>query len=156
MAYGYGLHLALVEVDGDTGHVRLLRYLIAFDIGRSVNPMLVDGQIVGGAAQGIGGTLLEDFAYDANGQLTASTFMDYLLPTAQEMPTVEALVTEDAPSPLNPLGVKGAGEAGAVGVSAALANAVADALRPLGVSVRDLPLTPDRLRALIGGAAGSR
>jgi aerobic carbon-monoxide dehydrogenase large subunit len=150
MAYPYGVHLAVVEVDKETGRVELLRYLVAYDVGRAVNTTLVHGQLVGGAAQGIGGALLEDLAYDAEGQLLASSFMDYLLPTADDVPAIEVLLTEEAPSPLNPLGVKGAGEGGAIGPSAAVANAVADALSPLGVAITDLPLTPDRVRGLLG------
>ncbi len=145
MTYPYGVHLAAVEVDPETGQLDILRYHVAYDVGRAVNPMLVEGQIVGGAAQGIGGTLLEELRYDDTGQLVTTTFMDYLLPTAMEVPELDVLITEDAPSPLNPLGVKGAGEGGTVGAPAALANAVADAL---GVPVRELPLTPDRLRSL--------
>jgi CO/xanthine dehydrogenase Mo-binding subunit len=154
MAYPYGVHLCLVEVDRDTGHVSVPRYLVAYDVGRAVNPMLVQGQIVGGVAQGVGGALLEDFVYDANGQPQAATFMDYLLPSMHEVPEIEVLLREDAPSPLNPLGVKGAGEGGAVGVGAAIANAVADALAPLGVVPTELLLSPGRLRELIRSAGG--
>lgn len=153
MAYPYGLHIVTVDVDRETGQLTILRYLVAYDVGRAVNPRLVDGQLVGGVAQGIGGTMLEEFAYDAAGQLLAGTFLDYLLPSAQDVPPIETIISEDAPSPLNPLGVKGAGEGGTVGASAAIANAVADALRPLGVVIRELPLTPDRLRALLRGRA---
>ncbi len=152
MAYPYGVHLALVEVDRETGMVDIKRYLIAYDVGRAINPMLVEGQIVGGSAQGIGGSLLEEFAYDEAGQLLNASFADYLLPTAMEMPRrVEVLLLEDAPSPLNPLGVKGAGEGGVVGCPAAIANAVVDAL---GVEVYELPLTPERVRALARSASG--
>ena len=153
MTYPYGVHLAAVEVDGETGQIEILRYLIGYDVGRAINPMLVDGQVVGGAAQGIGGALLEELAYDETGQLVSSTFMDYLLPTSAEVPPVDVLITEDAPSPLNPLGIKGAGEGGTVGASAALANAVSDAL---GVPVRELPLSPDRVRALLRDRASAR
>ena len=121
------------------------RYAVAYDIGRVINPTLVQGQIVGGLAQGIGGALLEEFAYDAGGQPLAASFMDYLLPTAEEVPYVEMLITEDAASPLNPLGVKGAGEAGTAGVGAAIANAVSDAL---GQDIRQLPLNPQRVMEL--------
>jgi carbon-monoxide dehydrogenase large subunit/6-hydroxypseudooxynicotine dehydrogenase subunit gamma len=137
-------------VDTDTGGVRIDRYAVAYDIGRCINPMLVRGQISGGAAQGVGGALLEEFAYDAEGQPLAASFMDYLMPTAAEMPDVEIFVTEDAASPLNPLGVKGAGEGGTAAVGATLANAVSDAL---GVEVTQLPLSPDRVNQLIGAAA---
>jgi carbon-monoxide dehydrogenase large subunit/6-hydroxypseudooxynicotine dehydrogenase subunit gamma len=149
MNYPYGAHLALVEVDRESGLVDILGYWVAYDVGRAVNPMLVHGQIVGGAAQGLGGALLEELAYSPDGHLLAGSFMDYLLPTAVEVPRVEVLLSEDAPSPLNPLGFKGAGEGGTVGVAAALANAVSDAL---GTPARELPLTPERVRALAGMA----
>ncbi|MBA2447125.1 MAG: xanthine dehydrogenase family protein molybdopterin-binding subunit [Chloroflexi bacterium] len=146
MTYPYGVHLAAVEVDGETGQLEILAYLIAYDVGRAINPMLVEGQLVGGAAQGIGGTLLEELRYDEAGQLVSATFMDYLLPTSAEVPHIDILLTEDAPSPLNPLGIKGAGEGGTVGAPAVLANAVSDAI---GVSVRELPLTPDRVLEMV-------
>jgi CO/xanthine dehydrogenase Mo-binding subunit len=150
LGYPYGIHLSAVEVDTDTGELRIERYGVAYDIGRCINPMLIEGQIVGGAAQGLGGAVLEEFVYDTNGQPLAASFMDYLMPTAHEMPRVETLVTEDAPSPLNPLGVKGAGEGGTAAVGATLANAVSDAL---GVEVTQLPLSPDRINDAIAGAA---
>ena len=150
MCYPYGIHAALVRVDRETGGVAVERLFIAYDIGRSINPMLVAGQLAGGAAQGIGGALLEDFTYDAAGQPLAASFADYLMPTAHEMPPVEMLVAEDAPSPLNPLGVKGAGEGGITAVGAAIANAIDDALgRPGGKVIDRLPLTPARVRAAI-------
>jgi carbon-monoxide dehydrogenase large subunit len=148
MAFPYGIHLAAVEVDPRSGAVHIHRFAVAYDIGRSINPMLVRGQMSGGFAQGIGGALLEEFSFDANGQPLAASFMDYLIPTAQEVPDLQMLITEDAPSPLNPLGVKGAGEGGTAAVGAALANAVSDAL---GRSVTRLPLTP----AYVVGLASS-
>jgi aerobic carbon-monoxide dehydrogenase large subunit len=156
MTYPYGTHAAMVEVDGDTGEVKILRYAISYDIGRAVNPMIVDGQMIGALAQGIGGALYEELVYDDQGQLLTTTFMDYLMPTAMEMPAVTAVrILEETPTPLNPLGVKGAGEGGSSGCGGAIANAVADALAPLGISITALPLTPDRLSALIRGATGS-
>jgi aerobic carbon-monoxide dehydrogenase large subunit len=153
MTYPYGTHVAVVEVDAETARVKLLRYAIAYDIGRAVNPMIVDGQLVGALAQGIGGALLEELCYDEQGQLLTTTFMDYLLPTAMEMPASTATrILEETPTPLNPLGVKGVGEGGSSGVGGAIANAVADALAPLGVSITALPLSPDRLSALIRAA----
>jgi carbon-monoxide dehydrogenase large subunit len=150
MTYPYGTHAAMVEVDRDTGVVTILRYSIAYDIGKAVNPMIVDGQLVGALAQGIGGALLEELVYDDSGQLLTTTFMDYLMPTAMEMPEATVIrILEETPTPLNPLGVKGAGEGGSSGAGAALANAVADALAPLGVTITSLPLSPDRVRALI-------
>jgi CO/xanthine dehydrogenase Mo-binding subunit len=150
LGYPYGIHIAAVEVDTGTGAVEIKRFAVSYDIGRCINPVIVRGQITGGAAQGIGGALLEEFVYDAEGQPLAASFMDYLMPTASEMPEVEILVTEDAPSPLNPLGVKGAGEGGTAAVGAAIANAVSDAL---GVEVTCLPLSPDRVNELMGGTA---
>ncbi len=153
MAYPYGVHVVVLEVDRETGTIELQRYLVAYDVGKAINPMLVRGQIVGGVAQGIGGSLLEELAYDESGQLLSATFMDYLLPTATDVPKVEVLLCEDAPSPLNPMGVKGSGEGGVVGSPAAIANAVADAL---GVEVCELPLTPERVRALARRASPAR
>jgi carbon-monoxide dehydrogenase large subunit len=156
MTYPYGTHVAVVEVDPDTGCVTLLKYAIAYDIGRAVNPMIVDGQLVGALAQGIGGALLEELVYDEQGQLLTTTFMDYLVPTVMEMPESTVVrILEETPTPLNPLGVKGAGEGGSSGCGGAIANAVADALAPLGVSITALPLSPDRLLALIRSAKGA-
>jgi carbon-monoxide dehydrogenase large subunit len=153
MTYPYGCHAAMVEVDAETGCVRILKYAIAYDIGRAVNPMIVDGQLVGALAQGIGGALLEELVYDEQGQLLTGTLMDYLLPTAMEMPASTVVrILEETPTPLNPLGVKGAGEGGSSGCGGAIANAVADALAPLGVSITALPLSPDRLSALLRAA----
>jgi len=150
MTYPYGTHAAVVEVDLGTGSVKVLRYAIAYDIGKAVNPMIVDGQLVGALAQGLGGALLEELVYDDEGQLLTTTFMDYLMPTVMEMPGWTAVrILEETPTPLNPLGVKGAGEGGSSGAGAAIANAVADALAPFGVSITSLPLSPDRLLALI-------
>jgi aerobic carbon-monoxide dehydrogenase large subunit len=142
LGFPYGIHFAAVEVDPGSGAIHIHRYAVAYDIGRCINPNLVKGQISGGFAQGIGGALLEEFSFDANGQPLSASFMDYLLPTSEEVPDVEVLITEDAPSPLNPLGVKGAGEGGTAAVGAAIANAVSDAL---GCEVTRLPLTPQRV-----------
>src|SRR5439155_733042 len=134
MTYPYGCHAAIVEVDVETARVKILKYALAYDIGKAVNPMIVEGQLVGAMAQGIGGALLEELVYDEQGQLLTTTFMDYLVPTVMEMPEATAVrILEETPTPLNPLGVKGAGEGGSSGCGAALANAVADALAPLGV-----------------------
>ena len=156
MTYGHGLHVAMVEVDAETGVTRILRYAVAYDVGRAINPMLVEGQLVGGLAQGLGAALHEELAYDDTGQLTAGTLMEYHLPVAADMPPLELWVREDDPSPTNPLGVKGAGEDGIVAAGGAVANAVADALGPLGVEVRALPLRPARLRELIRAAGHHR
>lgn len=144
MAYPYGIHFAQVSVDAKTAGVAVERYVVAYDVGRAVNPALVKGQIVGAVAQGIGGALYEDFVYDPAGQPLAASFADYLMPTALEVPEVEVILREDAPSPINPLGVKGAGEGGITAAGAALASAVDDALGRRGLVDR-LPMTPDRI-----------
>lgn len=145
MTYPYGAHVALVDVDRDTGRLSVLRYLVAYEVGKAINPTLVEGQLVGGAAQGLGGALYEEFPYDERGQPQATTFMDYLMPTAAEVPPrVETVITENAPSPDNPLGTKGAGEGGITGVGGALANAARDALDLTG-DVGALPMEPRRL-----------
>src|SRR5947199_186437 len=142
--YSSGAHAAVVEVDLDTGSVRVLRYVAVDDCGTMINPMVVDGQIHGGVAHGIGNAFLEEIIYDAAGQLATGTLMEYALPRAADVPSLDVhhVVT---PSPLNPLGVKGAGEGGTLPAPAAIANAVADALRPLGVEVTEMPLTRERL-----------
>jgi len=151
MVYPYGVHVAAARVDADTGGVTIERYVIAYDIGKAVNPKLVEGQIAGGLAQGIGGALLEEFLYDENGEPLSVTFADYLMPTSREVPEVSMLITEDAPSPLNPLGLKGAGEGGANPVGAAIASAIDDALQRPGAVTR-LPVTPQRLKAIMAAA----
>ena len=149
----YGTHVAVAEVDPDLGTVKLLKYHITYDVGRAVNPMLVEGQLVGGFAQGLGGALLEELVYSEDAQLLTGSFMEYLLPTAAEMPlAIDVTLLENAPSSLNALGLKGAGEGGTVGVGAAIANAVEDALAPLGIRITRLPLTPDALGALVRAA----
>ncbi len=148
MNYPYGVHLAVVRVERDTGAVVVERYLVAYDIGKAVNPMLVEGQIAGGVAQGLGGALFEEFLYDARGEPLSVTFADYVVPTAREVPPIDVLITEDAPSPLNPLGLKGAGEGGANAVGAAIAAAIDDALGRPG-AVTQLPVTPQRLRQML-------
>jgi CO/xanthine dehydrogenase Mo-binding subunit len=145
MVYPYGVHVAAVRVDTETGGIAIERYVMAYDIGKAVNPKLVEGQIAGGLAQGIGGALLEEFLYDENGEPLSVTFADYLMPTAREVPSSTILITEDAPSPLNTLGLKGAGEGGTNPVGAVIAAAVDDALGQPG-AVAELPITPQRLR----------
>ena len=148
MNYPYGVHAAVVRVDRDTGAVDVLRYLVAYDIGKAVNPMLVEGQLAGGVAQGLGGTLFEEFLYDERGEPLSVSFADYLMPTAREVPAVDIVISEDAPSPLNPMGLKGAGEGGINAVGAAVAAAIDDAIGMPG-AVTELPITPKRLRALL-------
>jgi CO/xanthine dehydrogenase Mo-binding subunit len=148
MTYPYGIHAAQVRVDPATCAVTIERYVVAYDVGRAVNPMLIEGQIVGGVAQGVGGAFLEEFVYDENGQPLAASFADYLMPTCHEVPEVEVLLREDAPSPLNPLGVKGAGEGGINAAGAALAGAIDAAIQKPG-AVAQLPITPGRLHAIL-------
>ena len=148
MTYPYGVHAAVVEVDTGTGRVRVLRYLVAYEVGRAINPMLVEGQLRGGVAQGIGGALFEEFGYDEAGQPQAITFIEYRLPTAAEIPPVDVLLGQDAPSPGNPLGVMGAGEGGINAVGAAVAAAIDDALGIPGAITR-LPVTPQQLREIL-------
>ena len=147
-------NLAVVEVDPETGEVKLLRYCVVHDCGRVINPMIVDGQIHGGIAHGIGNALYEDVPYGADGQPLATTFMDYLIPTAAECPAIEVAHVE-TPTPLNPLGVKGCGESGTISALGTLAAAVEDALAPFGVRIRDLPLNPERVRGLVAAAQGA-
>ncbi len=151
MTYPYGAHVAVVEIDPGTGGVKVLRYLVAYEVGRAVNPALVEDQLRGGVAQGVGGALFEEFSYDENGQPLSATFMDYLMPTAVETPEVELVVCEDSPATTNPLGVRGAGEGGLTAAGAALVTAVRDALG--GVTVSALPMTPDRVLEMMQSAA---
>jgi CO/xanthine dehydrogenase Mo-binding subunit len=124
------------------------RYVVVHDCGRVINPTILEGQIHGGVAQGLGGAFWEKLAYDEQAQPLSTTFMDYLLPTAAEVPALEVAHVE-TPSPLNPLGIKGAGEAGVIPVAAAVAQAIEDALEPFGAHIAEAPLSPSRLRQLI-------
>jgi carbon-monoxide dehydrogenase large subunit len=151
VTYANATHVAEVEVDPGTGSVRLLRYVVAHDCGRVINPMIVDGQIHGGVAQGIGGALLEELVYDESGQLLSGTFMDYLVPTAMEVPRMTTLHME-FPSPRNPLGIKGVGEGGAISPPAAISNAIEDALAPFGIRITRTPVSPSRLLELLAAA----
>ncbi|MGC2122481.1 MAG: xanthine dehydrogenase family protein molybdopterin-binding subunit, partial [Xanthobacteraceae bacterium] len=146
--YPYGSHVAVVRVDSETGGITVERYCIAYDIGRAINPALVHGQIVGGYAQGLGGALFEEFTYSERGDPLAVTFADYLLPAMHETPAPEVLLREDYTSPLNPLGIKGAGESGITGVGAAIASAIDDALGIPG-AIRELPITPLRVKQIL-------
>jgi carbon-monoxide dehydrogenase large subunit/6-hydroxypseudooxynicotine dehydrogenase subunit gamma len=152
--YPYGIHFAVVKVDRDTGGVAVEDYVIAYDIGRAINPALVKGQIVGGFAQGLGGALLEEFTYNERGDPLATTFADYLMPTTREMPEVHVILREDFTSPLNPLGIKGAGESGITGVGAAIASAIDDAIGMPG-AVTQLPVTPQRMKEILNRPASS-
>jgi CO/xanthine dehydrogenase Mo-binding subunit len=136
--------VATVEVDPELASVRVLSYVVVDDAGTLLNPVIVDGQQHGGVAHGIGNALLVEAVYAETGQFTSATFVDYLLPTAVEIPDVTVL-HDSHPSPLNPLGVKGTGEGGATSPPAAVLNAVADAVRPLRLDLNEVPLTPTRL-----------
>jgi aerobic carbon-monoxide dehydrogenase large subunit len=150
----FGAHAAVVDVDADTGKVEVVRYVAVDDCGRAINPLLIEGQVHGGIAHAIGQALFEQVVYDADGQLLTGTFVDYALPTAAELPSFETDRTE-TPSPVNGLGVKGVGEAGTIAASPTMVNAVIDALRPLGVTYIDMPLTPMRVWQSIQAAQGS-
>jgi carbon-monoxide dehydrogenase large subunit len=151
LTYTNGCHVVEAEVDPETGLVHLLRYVVVHDCGRVINPMMLDGQVLGGVVNGIGATLTEWMRYADDGQPLTVTYADYLLPSADTVPPIEIHHME-SPTPLNPLGVKGAAESGTIGAPAAIVSAIEDALRPLGVVIRDLPVTPERLSALIAAA----
>lgn len=142
--YPFGAHVAIVEIDKETGQVKLKRFVAVDDVGNVINPMIVDGQIHGGLAQGIGQALFEGAIYDENGQLTNGSYMDYVMPRADDLPSFE-LDRQVTPCPHNPLGVKGAGEAGTIGSTAAVVNAVMDALSPFGVKNPEMPVTSERV-----------
>jgi carbon-monoxide dehydrogenase large subunit/6-hydroxypseudooxynicotine dehydrogenase subunit gamma len=148
--YPYGTHVAVVRVDRETGAVTVERYIIGYDIGRAINPTLVEGQIVGGFTQGLGGALYEEFLYNDRGDPLSTSFADYLMPGARETPRVEVILTEEAPSPLNPLGIKGAGESGITPVGAVIAAAVEAAIGLPG-AIKALPITPQRLKHILDG-----
>ena len=146
--YPFGAHIIVSEVDKETGHITIDRYLAVDDIGNIINPLLVDGQLHGGAAQGLGQALWEQAVYDDDGQLITGEFMDYAMPRARNMPWIESSHT-CTPSPVNPLGVKGVGEAGTIGSTPAMVNSVVDALAPLGVRHVDMPLTPEKIWKIV-------
>ena len=154
--YSYGAHAAHVAVDPKTGQVEVIDYVAVEDVGRIINPLTLHGQCVGAIVQGLGGAFLEHFIYDDNGQLLTGSFADYLLPTASDFPRIRVVTLELKPSPNNPLGAKGAGEGGIIPVGGVVANAVGAALSALGVSPRDLPLSPQRIWELISQAHSSQ
>jgi aerobic carbon-monoxide dehydrogenase large subunit len=155
VTWSYAVHAAMLEVDVELGRVRIENYVIAHDCGVVVNPMLVEGQIVGGTAQGIGGVLLEEISYDSAGQPLAGSLMDYMLPTACEIPGMR-IIHQHSPSPHNPLGVKGVGEGGPIGPPAAIANAVCDALRPFNAEFDRTPIKPQHIEAAIRAVSRAR
>ncbi|MGD8816828.1 MAG: molybdopterin-dependent oxidoreductase, partial [Acidobacteriota bacterium] len=151
--FPFGAHLALVAIDSETGVVNIERYVAVDDCGRIINPMIVEGQIHGGIAQGIAQALFEDAVHDDNGQLVTGTLMDYAVPKAANMPDFELAHTETL-TPVNPLGAKGVGEAGTIASSAAIINAVVDALSPHGIAHINMPASPQRVwRMLQGGTS---
>jgi carbon-monoxide dehydrogenase large subunit len=153
VTYSNSVHVAKVEVDAETGLWRLLEYVAAHDCGRVINPMIVDGQIHGGVAQGIGGGALEELVYDDGGQLVSASLLDYALPKAAFLPNITTVHLESA-STRNPLGIKGAGEGGAIAPPAAIANALEDALAPFGIRITRTPLTPHRIFELVRNGLG--
>ncbi len=157
LTFPNGCHVCELEVDEDTGEVEIVRYCIADDFGTVVNPLMAAGQVHGGTIQGLGQALLEHTVYDEDGQLLTASFMDYCMPRADDTPEIELKLIEDYPCKTNPLGVKGAGEAGAIGAPPAIMNALLDALSEFGVRRLDMPATPERLwRAIQDGRAGRR
>jgi carbon-monoxide dehydrogenase large subunit len=151
--FPFGTHACVVEVDPDTGEIEIERYLAVDDVGPQINPKIVEGQIHGGVAQGIGQALYEEAAYDDSGNLVTGSMQDYAVPKAEHVPEMETASTE-TPSPHNPLGVKGVGEAGTIAAPQAVVNAVTDALAPLDVEHIDMPLTPETVWRTIEGAEG--
>ena len=151
--FPFGAHACVVDVDAETGNVDIVRYVGVDDCGPAINPMLIDGQVHGGVTHAIGQALFERIHYDDTGQLVTGTFVDYALPSAAELPSFETDRTE-TPSPVNSLGVKGVGEAGTIAASPAVTNAVIDALKPLGVTFINMPLSPMRVWEAIQEARG--
>jgi carbon-monoxide dehydrogenase large subunit len=154
--YSYGTHAAHITVDAKLGHVQIVDYVVVQDVGRAVNPLTLRGQVIGSLVQGLGGALLEQLQYDEQGQFLTGTLADYLLPTASDFPNLRCIVTEDYPSPINPLGVKGAGEGGIIAPGGVMANAVANALQSFGAQPRQLPLTPGYIWQLVQDAEARR
>jgi aerobic carbon-monoxide dehydrogenase large subunit len=154
--YSYGAHACHLAVDARTGRVEILDYVAIEDVGRAVNPHIVHGQAIGALVQGLGGVFLDEVRYDGDAQILNTSLADYLVPLACDFPNVRAITMELRRSKTNPLGAKGAGEGGMVAVAATAANAVAAALAPLGVEVRELPLSPAHLWRLLNGERGGR
>ena len=153
--WAYGVHAAIIEFDAQTCAMDIKRYVCVHDCGRMINPMIVDGQVMGGIGQGIGGAFYERCAFDENGTPLAANFMDFLMPYATEVPDAE-VVHMETPSPLNPLGIKGVGEAGTIPVSQVVASAMEDAFAPLGIApVLESPMSPNMIHALLAEARGS-
>jgi carbon-monoxide dehydrogenase large subunit len=149
--FPFGVHIAVVAVDTDTGEVELVRYIAVDDCGNQVNPMIVEGQVHGGVVQGVAQALFEEAVYDEAGQLRTASLADYLVPSAAEVPSLE-LGSTVTPSPVTPMGVKGVGEAGTIGAAPAVINAIVDALAPLGVTDMPMPASPERVWRIIQDA----
>ena len=147
--YSYGTHAAHITVDARLGHIEIVDYVVVQDVGRAINPLTVWGQVIGSLVQGLGGAVLEDLKYDDQAQFLTGTLADYLLPLASDFPNLRCIVTDDHPSPINPLGAKGAGEGGIVAAGGAMANAVANALQSFGVQPRAVPLSPGYIWELV-------
>jgi carbon-monoxide dehydrogenase large subunit len=154
--YTYGAHAAHVAVDPKLGHVELIDYVVVEDCGRIINPRTVHGQTIGSVVQGLGGAIMEHLQYDEQGQLLTGSLADYLIPTAGDFPNIRAVVLEEHPSPINPLGAKGAGEGGIIAAGGVMANAIANALSELGVEPRELPLSPHRIWELVQAAKANK
>ena len=142
--YPNGCHVCEVEVDPETGTIQIVGYSVVDDVGTVMNPLLLKGQIVGGVVQGVGQILMEDIHFDADGQLVSGSFMDYAMPRASDLSPIE-VKSNPVPTKTNPLGIKGAGEAGCVGAMPAVSSAIADALAPLGIRHVEMPTTPERV-----------
>jgi carbon-monoxide dehydrogenase large subunit len=146
--FPFGTHIAVVEVDRETGDIEFLRYIAVDDCGKVINPLLVDGQLHGGIVQSIGQAMYEEVVYNEDGQLVTGTLMDYAVPRASHIPNFELDRTE-TPTPVNPLGVKGVGEAGTIGATPAIVGAIVDALSPFGVTHLDMPIKPEHVWRII-------
>jgi carbon-monoxide dehydrogenase large subunit len=153
--YSYGAHAAHIAVDPKLGRIRIIDYVVVQDVGRAVNPLTLRGQVIGSLVQGLGGACLEHLQYDDQGQFLTGSLADYLLPTATDFPNLRCVVLDEYPSPINPLGAKGAGEGGIIAAGGAMANAVANALSSFGVQPRELPMTPARIWELVQEARPS-
>jgi carbon-monoxide dehydrogenase large subunit len=147
--YSYGAHAAHITVDERIGDVRIVDYVAVVDCGRIINPLTLRGQVIGSLVQGLGGTFLENLQYDDQGQFLTGSLMDYLLPLASDFPNLRCVLLDDHPSPINPLGAKGAGEGGIISAGGVMANAVANALQLFGVQPRELPMTPSYIWQLV-------
>jgi CO/xanthine dehydrogenase Mo-binding subunit len=150
VTWAFGTQAAVVEVDVETCAVRLLQYVAVHDPGRAINPTIVEAQVHGGVVQGIGAGLMEEVVYDGDGQLLTASFMDYAIPHAEDVPSLDVALIEHR-SVVNPLGIKGVGESGCIPSAPAIANAIEDALAEFGITVREVPVTPARLFALLHG-----